>query len=597
MISQASLRERYDVAIVGGGPVGSTASALLKKYNPDLHVVVLEKEKFPREHVGESQLPPISKVLDEMGCWDKVERAGFPIKIGASYTWGRNNDRWDFDFFPIEEWVDEPRPGRFEGQRLQSAFQVDRAMYDDILLRHAEELGVEVHEETLVREVNVTDDRIVGLKLDDGREIQADYFIDGSGTAAVLRRALGINVEVAEELKNIAIWDYWENAEWAVEIGTGTTRVQVRSLPYGWIWFIPLGPTRTSIGLICPAEHYKTLDTSPEDLYLQALHEQEEIATLIRNAGREGQVRTCKDWSQLADRIVGKNWFLCGEAAGFADPILAAGLTLAHSSAREAAYTILELQRGELDADWLRERYNERNRANIEQHIRFAKYWYSANGCFTDLQEHCQRIAKEAGLRLSPRRAWQWLSQGGFTTEDIGAPAFGSFNVSAARQILNLFNPKSSGKAEYLTSGHNVFKLNLRNATRTKMGLLQDGRINLIDCYERSGRRLPITGYYGIMIQALEQTSDITEIVDMLKKMMAQAFPGLPEASLTLRVSQCILALDVMIQEHWVTRAKDKKRPTLRVSNEGSRYVRKNHDTRQTLDTVGSKTSIKWNID
>ena len=77
----------YDVAIIGGGPAGSTLGTLLRKYDGDLSVLILERERFPREHVGESQLPPISAILDEMGCWDKIEAANFPVKIGATYRW------------------------------------------------------------------------------------------------------------------------------------------------------------------------------------------------------------------------------------------------------------------------------------------------------------------------------------------------------------------------------------------------------------------------------------------------------------------------------------------------------------------------------
>src|SRR5262249_50813379 len=80
----------YDAAIVGGGPGGSTVGALLKKYAPGMRVVILEREKFPRAHIGESQLPAICSILHEMGVWDKVEAAGFPIKLGASLTWGRD---------------------------------------------------------------------------------------------------------------------------------------------------------------------------------------------------------------------------------------------------------------------------------------------------------------------------------------------------------------------------------------------------------------------------------------------------------------------------------------------------------------------------
>jgi len=82
--------QRADVAIVGGGPAGSTAASLLKKYKPELNVVVLEREKFPREHVGESQLPAIGPILHEMGVWEKVEAAEFPIKVGVTYRWGQS---------------------------------------------------------------------------------------------------------------------------------------------------------------------------------------------------------------------------------------------------------------------------------------------------------------------------------------------------------------------------------------------------------------------------------------------------------------------------------------------------------------------------
>lgn len=580
----------YDVAIVGGGPAGSTAATLLKKYNPELRILIIEKEKFPRDHVGESQLPSISAILNEMGVWEKVEAAGFPIKLGASYTWGKKADRWDFDFYPAEQFVDEPRPAKYEGQRRWTAFQVDRAIYDDILLRHAQSLGTEVREETKVDRVLVDGDRIDGLELNTGETVRARYYIDGSGTVGLLRRALGIESDTPNELRNIAIWDYWENAEWAVEIGVGGTRVQVRSLPYGWIWFIPLGPTRTSIGLICPAEHYKKLGLSPADLYARALNEQQDIQKLIVNAKPRGMVESCKDWSHLADRLVGENWFLTGEAAGFADPILAAGMSLAHSSAREAAYSILELDRAELDADWLRARYDDRNRTNISQHIRFAQYWYAANGQFTDLKEHCQNIAKEAGLKLTPDRAWRWLSQGGFTTEAVGLPTFGSFDVSTTRQLLSLFDEKGR-KQKYNCDGYNVFKLNLANATKGKLGMLKDGRIEQVECYIRGETRLPLTGYYGLLVRILESTSDFVEILEHAKRALSTR--GSIGETLNLNLSHMIQALDVMIEEYWVLKSKNPKRPVVNVNNEGSRFIRASDEGREALEKAGT---AKFNI-
>ena len=133
-----------DVAIIGGGPAGSTTASLLAKYRPDANILVLEKEKFPRDHVGESQLPAISGIIHEMGCWDEIEGAGFPLKIGATYRWGKNPELWNFDFAAPSDVEKLVRPTPYEGLRQLTAFQVDRAVYDEILLNHAEHLGAEV---------------------------------------------------------------------------------------------------------------------------------------------------------------------------------------------------------------------------------------------------------------------------------------------------------------------------------------------------------------------------------------------------------------------------------------------------------------------
>lgn len=563
-----------DVAIVGGGPTGSTAGTLLRKYGPELRVVLLEREKFPRDHIGESQLPTIGQVLDEMGVWDKVEAAGFPVKIGASYTWGRNHDRWNFDFLPVETWMDKPRPGSYQGQRQLTAFQVDRAIYDDVLLRHAEECGVEVREETRIVDVLHTDEHVDGLKLDSGETVVARHYIDGSGSASIFRKALGIETWAPSELRNIALWDYWEDAEWAVEIGTGATRIQIRSLPYGWIWFIPLGPTRTSIGLVTPTAWFKESGLTPEELYRKAVAEQPEVAELTKNARAEGNFQTCRDWSNLAERVIGPNWMMAGESAGFADPILSAGMTLAHTSAREAAYTILELDHGEVDAAWLRERYDTRIRDGIKNHIRFAQYWYAANSCFTDLKEHCAGIADEAGVGLDPEHAWRWLSLGGFTSELIGAASLGSFGVTHTRRLIELFDRKER-KVRSLADGYNVFKLALKNAKRDHVGVLEDGRIRKIECYRRGGRMLPIAGIFGMMIGWLEKTSDAKELSELMQK---EAMRTYSPSEVAAFMSGGYEALEVMVQDSWVLRSKNKKRPALRLDYSQSRTIRTGSD-------------------
>ncbi|MDO6694113.1 NAD(P)/FAD-dependent oxidoreductase [Aliiglaciecola sp. 3_MG-2023] len=581
-----------DVIIIGGGPAGSTVASLLKKYNPDLTVSIYERAIFPRDHVGESQLPSIGPILEEMGVWDKIEAAKFPIKIGASYTWGRNNERWDFDFYPIEDWKDNQRPEKYEGQRKYTAFQVDRAIYDNILLRHSEEKGVEVHENQGVKQVLRDGDKITGLQLADDSIVRAKYYVDATGVTGLFRKTFSIENWSPQELKNIAVWNYWTNADWAVEIGKGATRVQVRSLPYGWIWFIPLGETRTSVGLICPAEYVKQNGKSAKQLYQTAIQEQKEIASLLKNATPEGDVSLTKDWSHLLEQLVGDNWFVCGEAAGFADPILAAGMSLAHSSAREVAYTILAIEKKSHDQQWLKDRYEEKTRNNIQQHIKFAQYWYAANGCFTDLQQNCSAIAKEAGLQLSPEKAWQWLSQGGFTTEQLGLATFGSFDISSARQLISKFD-KSERVSQMKISGFNKFKLNTRGAKPFFLGHLENGEITQVPCLKRGQQVLPDIGYYQTMTQLLKQTSDIHIILANLKSKIANE---VHPAKQNLTFSACIQALEAMAQQNWVECKVNKKKPLINIGAAESRHIRSSAQADKAIEKSENGHIIKSNI-
>ncbi|MEM7456006.1 MAG: NAD(P)/FAD-dependent oxidoreductase [Planctomycetota bacterium] len=557
------MTQHYDVAIIGGGPAGSTAAALLKKYDPEISVLILEREKFPRDHVGESQLPPIGAILHEMGCWEEVESAGFPIKIGVTYRWGKTEQLWDFDFVPADKFVDAPRPAPYAGQRLRTALQVDRAIYDEILLNHAEKLGAEVRQEVAVKKILSQDGRVEAFELSDSSSITADWFIDASGHSGIMRRALGIDVHYPGSLKNIAIWDYWENATWADEIGVGGTRVQVLSQPAGWIWFIPLGPTRTSIGLITPVEHYKSSGLSHEQLYRDALAGDERVSGLIEGATSREIIETTTDWSFLAEKTYGENWFLIGEAAGFADPILAAGMTLAHGSARECAYSILELRKKEHDAQWLKSTFDQNQRGRIRQHIRFADFWYASNGQFSDLQEHCRSIAEDAGLELTTEQAWQWISQGGFSSDVPGQAVVAGFvDLASAKRFTGMF---TGGELDWSTDKKNVFKLDTEGAAIETIPTYRDGKITPVQCLIRNKKKLPLTGINQLLYGALQKSPYIDDVFKMIAATLeAQKVPA---ASRSTYFSYVIQALESMVAAGWVKASLDESRARLDVGS------------------------------
>jgi flavin-dependent dehydrogenase len=559
----SAVQREYDVVIASGGPAGSTLGTLLRKYDPSLRVLIVERDRFPRDHVGESQLPAVCEILDEMGVWDKVEAANFPIKIGATYRWGRTNDLWNFNFIQGAAFEDQVRPARYEGQRRQTAFQVDRSVYDKILLDHAREVGCTVVEGVKLARIEHQGDRVSSFELASPSEtcrVQAEFYCDCTGVSGLLRRTMGVSIQSPTSLRNVAVWDYWQNAEWAVKLGVGGTRVQVLSLGWGWLWFIPVGKTRTSIGLVTAADYLKTSGKRLEELYRDAVEQDPLVSELTQGAICENRMETTKDWSYCSDRFSGANWFLAGDSAGFADPILAAGMTLAQSGARRLAYTILELKRGKLNPEWLRREYDSIYQFQIGHHIRFADYWYSSNEIFTDLKANCSKIAADAGLNLEPDAAFQWLGTGGFARDTTpGVARAAAWGLGTVKHLIDRF---SDSRADWAISKSNRFVLNLEGGEKEYVALYLNGQISPTKCFQRGQRQLPLTGLYDLMFQVLCRESDLREIADIVWNVaQGKQFGDNP----AFVFSSAIEVLEAMVCDGWVSASLDETRPLLSV--------------------------------
>jgi hypothetical protein len=353
------------------------------------------------------------------------------------------------------------------------------------------------------------------------------------------------------------------------------------SVSDGWIWFIPLGPTRTSLGFVCPQEYYRQSGKTPDELYQDALAREPRISALVKNATCEGKLYTTKDWSFIAQRTYGQNWWLVGESAGFADPILSAGLTLTHTGARELAYIINAIDRGEHDAAWLRKHYDATQRSRVGQHIRFADYWYASNGQLVDLRAHCQQIAADSGLILSPEEAWRWLAQGGFSHDVLDKAAVGSFDVASMKHLTQMF---ADAPAKWQLSEVNVLHLNLAGAVEEQVPAFQDGKIRPITAYTRGSARLPMVGLYKAVVELVRRRSDVAGIyTDLVNAAKAQ----LPPDQAAVSIKQALQVIEVLLNQGFLTPSSDPKLPVLNISTKENQLIRPNQDPAPQAQSAG----------
>lgn len=334
MPSPETPSDTCDVVVMGGGPAGSTCATLLAKAGRS--VLVLEKEKFPRHHIGESLLPESYWVFERIGVLDKMRSSAHTRKYSVAFASPEGRESKPFYFY-------ETNP-----HECSQTWQIVRSEFDHMLLDHSAESGACVLQQATVRDVLFEGDRAVGVRYRDPagveREVRCKVVVDATGQGAFLSNKLGCRVR-DPHLKKAAVYSYFKGAERLPGEDGGATLVLRTKEGNGWFWYIPLRDDVTSVGVVADPDYL--VKGRGKDLQKIFDEEIERCEAVRRRVRREGATQcdgmyTANDYSYRSLRISGPGWVMIGDAWGFLDPIYSSGVMIALSSACFAADAIEE---------------------------------------------------------------------------------------------------------------------------------------------------------------------------------------------------------------------------------------------------------------
>jgi flavin-dependent dehydrogenase len=375
--------EQFDVVVIGGGPAGATFSALLSERGR--RVLLLDRERFPRYHIGESLIPGFMRPMEELQLLDRLEKRGFEKKHGGTLVWGAQKIPWGFSFI--------------EGGPYSYSYHVRRADLDAMILDRSRELGTHVLEEATVKDTVEEDGRVVGVRYtvrgsDQVQEARARLVVDASGQARVLGRKL-TEVNWHDDMRNVAIWTYFDNADRLP--ADEYTNILIEGLEGGWFWGIPIDKGTMSVGYVTASSAAAASEESLEDLFRLQLSRSSQLKELLKDARQCSGFRSARDWSYTCDRFYGPGWALVGDAAAFVDPLFSTGVALA-TLAGSALSKIVDkvLDHPEVE-DAALDRYATAYRAFFEEIRTFV-------GKFYDRTKHKEFYWEQAQTIVDPSR-------------------------------------------------------------------------------------------------------------------------------------------------------------------------------------------------
>jgi len=338
-----TMKDVYDCIVIGGGPAGSTVGTLVAEAG--FSTLVLEREKMPRFHVGESLMPETYWTLERLGVLEQMKRSDFVKKVSVQFVSHSGKESQPF-FFKEHD----PR-------ECSQTWQVERADFDHLLFQNAAGKGADCRDEMRVRDVLLEGERAVGVRVEPAEreacDVAAKVVVDATGQQSLLAGKLGIRND-DPKLRKAAIWGYYRGAKRDPGEHGGATVIMHTTDKSSWFWYIPLSNDVTSIGVVGDNDYLLKGRGKPASVFEDELVRCPGLVERLMNAELVSRFRVAKEFSYTTEKHSGDGWVLVGDAFGFIDPIYSSGVYFALKSGEMAADCIVDgLKNGDCSGEQL----------------------------------------------------------------------------------------------------------------------------------------------------------------------------------------------------------------------------------------------------